>query len=88
MSGAISYYWLINSSYSLFGSIDLSLGIPFESGNNNKIFDLNFYLFKFGLNTKYVDINIPLGFDPEFISIDFHEIIKSFNEWLEENFNF
>ena len=54
----------------------LSLGIPYHSSSVKVLFDINLYLFKFGYDGKYLDIGIPLGFDPEFISIDFNQIYK------------
>lgn len=66
-----------NSSFYFQGfSVELSLGIPYNFSSVKKIFGKNLYLFKFGYDGKYLDIGITLGFDPEFISIDFNQIYK------------
>ena len=66
-----------NSSFYFQGfSGELSLGIPYKISKEKDLFSANIYLFKFGYDGKYLDFGIPLGFDPEFISIDFNQIYK------------
>ena len=40
------------------------------------LFAANLYLLKLGYDGKYLDVGIPLGFDSEFISVDFLQIFK------------
>ena len=66
-----------NSSFYFQGfSGELSLGIPYDISSVKDLLGANLYLFKFGYDGKYLDIGIPLGFDPEFVSIDFSQIYK------------
>ena len=66
-----------NSSFyfQVFGG-ELSLGIPYHIDSIKDFLGINLYLFKFGYDGKYLDVGIPLGFNLEFISIDFNQIYK------------
>lgn len=64
-------------------TLDFSIGIPYNISDFSDMFSFDAFIFEFGLDTKYFDINIPLGIDPEILSIDIHQILKDIRSFFK-----